>query len=113
MYGINRFIDSEMDLDSGIKALLPLAQYPKLSYSALVSSGTASSLVGLLSHDNADIMIGVVEVLHELTDEDVGNEEVANEDEEEEGKKEAALKVLIDCFVCIRQLSSNPFLTTG
>ena len=55
-------------------------------------------MIGLLSHENADIVIDVVEVIHEFTDEDVGNE--ADEDEEEsEGSREDALKQLIQSFV--------------
>ncbi|KAF9467238.1 Catenin-beta-like protein [Collybia nuda] len=70
----SKFIDSEADLDSTIKALLPLAQAPQLAYPELVRSGAVTLLVGLLAHENADIVIDVVEVVHELTDEDVGNE---------------------------------------
>ena len=66
-----RFIDSEADLDSAIKGLLPLAQAPVLAYPELVRSGAVALLIGLLSHENADIVIDVVEVIHELTDEDV------------------------------------------
>ncbi len=51
-------------------------------------------LVGLLSHENADIAIDVVEVVHELTDEDVGNE--AEEDDELTAE---ALKTLIEALV--------------
>lgn len=98
-----RFIDSEMDVDSALRALMPLSQYPKLSYSILVSSGAAAALAGLLTHENADIMIATVEVIQELTDEDVGNEE-EDRDDEEEGQKEAALKSLIDCFVRLHYL---------
>ncbi|RDB22492.1 Beta-catenin-like protein 1 [Hypsizygus marmoreus] len=87
-----KFIDSEADLDSAIKALLPLAQAPVLAYPELVRSGTVALLVGLLAHENADIVIDVVELVHELTDEDVGNEA---EDEETEETAEEALKILI------------------
>lgn len=52
-------------------------------------------MIGLLSHENADIVIDVVEVIHELTDED--NE--AEEDEEQEGTREEALKLLIEGLV--------------
>lgn len=76
--------------------MLPLAQAPKLAYPELIRSGTATALVDLLSHENADIVIDVVEVVHELTDEDVGNEE---DDEEEEGGREEALKGLIEGLV--------------
>ncbi|KAJ7276448.1 Catenin-beta-like protein [Mycena haematopus] len=88
-----KFIDSEADLDSAIKALLPLAQAPALAYPELVKSGTVVLLIGLLSHENADIVIDVVEVIHELTDEDVGNEA---EEEDEERTSEEALKILIE-----------------
>ncbi|KAJ7771414.1 Catenin-beta-like protein [Mycena maculata] len=88
-----KFIDSEADLDSAIKALLPLAQAPVLAYPELVRSDTVTLLIGLLSHENADIVIDVVEVIHELTDEDVGNEA---EEEDEERTSEEALKILIE-----------------
>lgn len=91
-----RFIDSEADLDSALKSLLPLAQAPSLAYPELVRSGAISLLIGLLSHENADIVIDVVEVVHELTDEDVGNED---EDEDEEEEQNAALKILIEGLV--------------
>lgn len=92
-----RFIDSEADLDAALKALLPLAQTPVLAYPELVRSGTVVLLIGLLSHENADIVIDVVEVVHELTDEDVGNE--AEVDEDNEKSAEAALKLLIEGLV--------------
>jgi hypothetical protein len=96
-----RFIDSEADLDIAIKGLLPLSQVPSLAYPEMVRSGTAETLVGLLSHENMDIVIDVVELVHELTDEDVGDEGLdddENEDEDEENK-EAPLKTLIEGLV--------------
>jgi len=92
-----KFIDSEADLDAAIKALLPLAQSPILAYPELVKSSTITLLVGLLSHENVDIVIDVVEVIHELTDEEVGEEA---EDEDEQSEKDAALKLLIEGLVC-------------
>ncbi|KAF8529145.1 DUF1716-domain-containing protein [Hysterangium stoloniferum] len=90
----SKFIDSEADLDAAIKSLLPLAQAPRLAYPELVRSGAATTLVDLLSHENADIVIDVVEVIHELTDEDVGNE--GEDDDDEEGRREEALRELIE-----------------
>jgi len=90
-----RFIDSEADLDSSIKSLLPLAQSPALAYPEMVRSGIVSLLVGLLSHENVDIVIDAVEVFHELTDEDVGNEG----DESEQEDNQPALKILIESLV--------------
>ncbi|CAI4215013.1 unnamed protein product [Parascedosporium putredinis] len=65
-----KFMESESDLDTDIKTLSILSQYPEL-YPELVNLGSAASLVGLLAHDNTDIAIGVMDVLDELTDENV------------------------------------------
>ncbi|KAH7926758.1 DUF1716-domain-containing protein [Leucogyrophana mollusca] len=92
----SKFIDSEADLDSALKSLLPLAQTPVLAYPELVRSGSIALLIGLLSHENADIVIDVVEVIHELTDEDVGNE---GEDEEEQEESQTALRALIEALL--------------
>ena len=70
-----------------------------LAYPELVRSGIVALLIGLLSHENADIVIDVVEVVHELTDEDVGNE--AEQDEDEEQTAEEALKLLIEGLVSV------------
>ena len=93
-----RFIDSEADLDTAIKALLPLAQVPNVAYPLLIGSGQLEALVGLLSHENADIALDVIELIHELTDEDVGEED-EDEDEEDPDQREAALKSLISALV--------------
>lgn len=81
---VSRFIESEADLDSSLKLLLPLTQNPPLFYPELVKAGTIALLAGLLSHENTDIAIDVVEVLQELTDEDVGAEVDDLEDEGDE-----------------------------
>jgi beta-catenin-like protein 1 len=93
-HDVRRFIDSEADLDGALRALMPLAQVPVLAYPELVRSGSVSRLVGLLSHENADIAIDVIDLLHELTDED-------NETDEDEGeeKRSAAVKTLIEALV--------------
>ena len=90
-----RFIDSEADLDTAIKSLLPLSQSPALAYSELVRSGMLSSLVGLLTHENMDIVIDVVELIYELTDEDADME---YEDENYEIAEEP-LKILVEGLV--------------
>lgn len=91
-----KFIDSEADLDSAIKSLLPLAQSPTLAYPEIVRSGMVSLIIGLLSHENVDIVIDAVELLNELTDEDVGNE---GEDDDAQEDAQGALKVLIEALV--------------
>ncbi|KAJ8503048.1 hypothetical protein ONZ45_g11193 [Pleurotus djamor] len=88
-----KFIDSEADLDAALKSLLPLAQSPIIAYPELVESGTVKILIGLLAHENADIVIDVVEVIHELTDEDVGNE---GDDEDDTENNQEALRILIE-----------------
>ncbi|KAK0751347.1 Catenin-beta-like protein [Schizothecium vesticola] len=65
-----RFIDSEADLDAGIKSLSILSEHPSL-YADFARLGCVASLVGLLAHDNTDIAIDAVEIVGELTDEDV------------------------------------------
>ncbi|KAI0307175.1 DUF1716-domain-containing protein [Multifurca ochricompacta] len=84
-----KFIDSEAELDAAIKALLPLAQVPKVAYPLLIGSGQLEILIGLLSHENVDIALDVIELIHELTDEDVGRA----------GAREAALKSLITALL--------------
>ncbi|KAF6809106.1 duf1716 domain-containing protein [Colletotrichum plurivorum] len=64
------FIESEADLDVAIKDLSIIAEHPEL-YRQFIKLGCVESLVGLLAHDNTDIAIAAVEVIGELTDEDV------------------------------------------
>ncbi|ORY30833.1 putative beta-catenin-like protein 1 [Naematelia encephala] len=81
----SKFIESEADLDSAVKQFLPLTQNPPAYYPELVKSGVIALLCNLLSHENTDIAIDVIEVIQELTDEDVGAEVDDLEAEEAEG----------------------------
>jgi beta-catenin-like protein 1 len=65
-----KFIGSEADLDADIKGLSLLSEHPEL-YPELVALGCVESLVGLLAHENTDIAIDVIEIIGELTDDDV------------------------------------------
>ncbi len=65
---------SEADLDADIKALSILSEHPEL-YAEFAKLGCVNSLVSLLAHENADIAIDAVEVISELTDEDVQAEQ--------------------------------------
>lgn len=65
---------SEADLDVDIKSLSVLSEHPSL-YSEFAELGCVGSLVSLLSHENTDIAIDAIEVLDELTDEDVEAEQ--------------------------------------
>ena len=65
-----KFMGSEADLDADIKALSILSEHPEL-YAEFAKLGCVGSLVGLLAHENTDIAIDAVEIISELTDEDV------------------------------------------
>ncbi len=66
----SKFIDSEADLDADIRALSILGEAPSL-YPEFAALGSAASLVGLLAHENTDIAITAVEIIGELTGDDV------------------------------------------
>nr|CAG8539392.1 13438_t:CDS:10 [Entrophospora candida] len=82
-----KFLDSETDLHEEIKNLLRLSESPEL-YPQVVKLGTITLLASLLSHENTDIVIDVVELLNELTDDDI-----VSEDNEE------SMKVFINALV--------------
>ncbi|CAO2657971.1 Nn.00g072310.m01.CDS01 [Neocucurbitaria sp. VM-36] len=69
-----KFMDSEGDLDEGIKGLSILSEHPEL-YEEFAKSTAASRLVELLAHENTDIAIAAIEIISELTDEDVAGEQ--------------------------------------
>ncbi|KAH6613663.1 Catenin-beta-like protein [Chaetomium sp. MPI-SDFR-AT-0129] len=69
-----RFIDSEADLDAAIKALSILSENSQL-YPNFARLGCVGSLVSLLAHENTDIALDAVEIIGELTDENVMAEE--------------------------------------
>ena len=65
---------SEADLDADVKALSILSEHPEL-YGEFANLGCVASLVSLLSHENTDIAIDAIEIINELTDEDVEAEQ--------------------------------------
>lgn len=69
-----RFMASEADLDTDIKALSIVSEHPEL-YEEFAKTGCAASLVSLLSHENTDIAIDAIQIIAELTDEDVNAEQ--------------------------------------
>ncbi|KAL3422535.1 hypothetical protein PVAG01_06691 [Phlyctema vagabunda] len=69
-----KFMGSEADLDADVKALSILAEHAEL-YGEFARLGCVASLVSLLAHENTDIAIDAVEIMSELTDEDVEVEE--------------------------------------
>ncbi|KAL4801947.1 Catenin-beta-like protein [Aspergillus unguis] len=69
-----KFMASEADLDTEIKSLSTLSEHTDL-YPEFVKLGCVGSLISLLSHENADISIGAIQIISELTDEDVEAEQ--------------------------------------
>ncbi|CAL5869247.1 uncharacterized protein PFLUO_LOCUS3475 [Penicillium psychrofluorescens] len=69
-----KFMASEADLDTEIKSLSILSEHPDL-YEEFAKMGCVGSLVSLLSHENADIAIDAIQIMSELTDEDIQAEQ--------------------------------------
>ncbi|KAJ3114576.1 hypothetical protein HDU96_001946 [Phlyctochytrium bullatum] len=87
-----KFIDSEADLDDEINALAKISAAPNL-YPQLVELGVVSSIMSLLSHENTDIAISAINLIRELTDEDIIGDE--GDESDEDGMK-ALVKAFID-----------------
>ncbi|KAH7534008.1 hypothetical protein FEM48_Zijuj04G0192100 [Ziziphus jujuba var. spinosa] len=66
----DRFADSEIELHEELQKLKVLAGGPEL-YPDLVALNAIPSILNLLGHDNTDIAVDVVQLLQDLTDEDV------------------------------------------
>ena len=82
-----KFMESELELNDEIQKLHVVATVPE-HYPILVEVNTVQTLVGLLSHDNSDVAIAVIDLLQELTDVDTLNES----EEEAERLIEALLR---------------------
>ena len=74
LIGALRFMGSEADLDAEIKTLSIISEHPIL-FAEFAHIGCVSSLVSLLSHENTDIAIDAIEIINELTDDDVEAEQ--------------------------------------
>ncbi|XP_029995347.1 beta-catenin-like protein 1 [Sphaeramia orbicularis] len=81
-----KFMESELDLNDIIQEMHVIATMPDL-YHLLVELNAVHSLLGLLSHENTDVAIAVVDLLQELTDIDTLHE------------SEEGAEVLIDALV--------------
>ncbi|XP_048097680.1 beta-catenin-like protein 1 isoform X1 [Alosa alosa] len=62
-----KFMETELDLNDILQEMHVIATMPDL-YHLLVELNAIHSLLGLLSHENTDISIAVVDLLQELTD---------------------------------------------
>jgi len=62
-----KFMESEVDLHEEIEKLHVLATVPEL-YPTIVEMNCLHTTIGLLNHENSDIVIAIVSLLQELTD---------------------------------------------
>ena len=68
-------MESEVDLDEAVKRLLAVAGSPEL-FPQFANTNAISCLLSLLAYQNTDIASGVLELLKELTEEDVMEDSV-------------------------------------
>uniref|UniRef100_A0A7N0UXI7 Beta-catenin-like protein 1 N-terminal domain-containing protein n=1 Tax=Kalanchoe fedtschenkoi TaxID=63787 RepID=A0A7N0UXI7_KALFE len=66
----DKFADTEIELHEEIQKLRVLAGAPEL-YPDMVNLNVIPSIVNLLAHDNSDIAVDAVNLLQDLTDEDI------------------------------------------
>ncbi|XP_073985172.1 beta-catenin-like protein 1 isoform X2 [Rhodnius prolixus] len=69
----DKFMESELELHEAVQELHAIATVPDL-YPLMVQLNAIPSLLELLSHENTDISVAVVDLLQELTDVDILNE---------------------------------------
>lgn len=86
-----KFMESEMELNDALHEMKNVATVPSL-YPVLVEVNCVPSMLGLLSHENTDISVGVVDLLQELTDVDTLTES--------EGGASALIQALLERQVC-------------
>ncbi|KAF9931991.1 hypothetical protein FBU30_009170 [Linnemannia zychae] len=89
-----KFMESETDLDEEIKRMMAITQAPQ-HYPVLVELNTISSILSLLSHENPDIAIDTIELLKELTDEEVLSVGLEEDQEIAGSEGEAGMKVFV------------------
>lgn len=68
-----KFMESELELNDEIQKMNVIATVPE-HYPILIEMNAIQTLVGLLSHDNSDVAIAVIDLLQELTDVDTVTE---------------------------------------
>jgi len=74
-----KFLNSEVELHDTIQEMRVVATAPDF-YPDLVALGSVQSLLGLLSHENTDIAVAVVDLLQEMTDADNLSESASSEE---------------------------------
>ncbi len=84
-------MESEADLETEIRNLMQITSAPQL-YPELIRLGTVSSILSILSHENTDLVFSCVELLSEITDEEIVPEE--DGEAEEAGVRELIKSLL-------------------
>jgi len=92
-----KFMESEMELHDALQEMKNLATVPDF-YPIIVDLNSVPSMLGLLTHDNSDICIGVLDLIQELTDVDTMNES--------EDGAESLIQALIDNQVFARMIAA-------
>ncbi|EPX72839.1 DUF1716 family protein [Schizosaccharomyces octosporus yFS286] len=72
-----KFIESEADLDEEIRSFNIISEYPSL-FPLFIKLGCVTTFLELLTHENADIMITVVDLFLELTNEDIDDDALSS-----------------------------------
>ncbi|KAL8277930.1 hypothetical protein RQP46_009749 [Phenoliferia psychrophenolica] len=93
-----KFVDSEFALIEALHALLLLSSQPTMAFPLLLELSTHNSIADLLSHENTDVVVAVIEVLEEWTDEEVLEADEDEEDEATDARRDA-MKGLVEGLV--------------
>lgn len=64
-----KFMESEIELHTEIQELYAIAASPEL-YPILIHTEALHSLLGLITHENTDISLAIINLFHEMTDVD-------------------------------------------
>ncbi|KAK4050026.1 hypothetical protein OIO90_005216 [Microbotryomycetes sp. JL221] len=96
-----KFVDSEFNLIQSIQGLMLFSTQPTLTFPILIDVNATESLTDLLSHENPDVVMAVIEVLEEWLDpesfDDVDEDQDDDQDVQiEQEKKLEAIKSLVD-----------------
>ncbi|GAA5966706.1 hypothetical protein JCM3765_007605 [Sporobolomyces pararoseus] len=95
-----KFVDSEFNLIESIHSLMILSSTPTISYNLLIENSTLSTMADLLSHENVEVSIAVIQVLEEYLDpEGLEENDDDEDDEEEDEKRRKSIQRLIDELV--------------
>jgi len=84
-------------LIESIHGLMILSSSPSLTFPLLIENSTLSTLSDLLSHENVEVSIAVIQVLEEYLDQDEEDEVELEEGEDE--RRRLAVKALLDEMV--------------